>query len=193
MKRILFYLTLFCCLFNAKVSAQESQDLIQLSGVVISSDSIVPIPFVNILIKNSYRGTTADYFGYFSLVARKQDTIIFSAVGYKSAHFIVPDTLSKDRYVLMQTLQNDTIQLPETVIYPWPTKEQFREAFMNLRVPDDDMARAERNLNKQIMAEKYDLTPMTANMNYRNFMQQESARRASSTGTTCFASVFCKP
>ncbi|MCB0396759.1 MAG: carboxypeptidase-like regulatory domain-containing protein [Flavobacteriales bacterium] len=155
---------------------QKDRDLKQISGVVIKGDSLSPIPFVNIVIKNTHRGTTADYFGYFSLVAKEQDTIVFSSVGYRRAMFIVPDTLSDDRYVLMQSLSPDTVQLQETVIYPWPTKEEFRNAFLNLKVPDDDMARAERNLNREAMAARYEVTPMDGSMNHTLYMQQEASK-----------------
>ena len=36
------------------------RDLVQFSGVVVTGDSLLPVPFTNILIKNSYRGTMSD-------------------------------------------------------------------------------------------------------------------------------------
>lgn len=44
---------------------QES-DLVQFSGVVVAGDSIRAVPFVNIRIKGSNRGTTSDLYGFFS-------------------------------------------------------------------------------------------------------------------------------
>jgi len=46
------------------VQAQQNKKLIQFSGVVVNGDSLQPIPFVNIMIKNSYHGTVSDYYGY---------------------------------------------------------------------------------------------------------------------------------
>ena len=72
----------------------KSKDLIQFSGVVISSDSLKPVPYCSIIDVATSRGTTSDYFGYFSFVARKGDTLKFSSVGYKKAQFVIPDSLT---------------------------------------------------------------------------------------------------
>ena len=158
------------------ITGENNRELIQFSGVVLTGDSLTPVPFVNIIIKNSYRGTTSDYFGYFSFVARKLDTIIFSVVGYKKGRFIIPDSLSINRYSLIQVLVNDTILLKETVIFPWPTKEQFKNAFMSLNIPDDDLERASQNLARAEMKERYDATGMDASMNFTNYMQYQTSK-----------------
>ena len=74
--------------------AMNDRELIQFSGVVVSGDSLTPVPFTNILIKHSYRGTISDVYGYFSFVAQEGDTIIFSAVGFKRSQFTIPMDLS---------------------------------------------------------------------------------------------------
>lgn len=149
-------------------------ELIQFSGVVVTGDSLMPIPFATILVKNTSRGTTSDYYGYFSFVAKKNDTIQFSSIGYKKSYFVVPDTLEDHRYSLIQTMWRDTVQLDEVVIHPWPTQEQFREAFLNLNIPDDDIAIAQKNLSPEVMQEHFDAMPMTAQMNFKLQMQERS-------------------
>ena len=158
-------------------SAQMGErELIQFSGVVITGDSLTPVPFVNIVIKNSFRGTISDYFGYFSFVAQENDTIVFSAVGFKKGQFLIPDSLSADRYSLIQLLVQDTFLLKETVIYPWPTKEQFKQAFMSMNIPDDDLEKAKNNLAMAELKERFEATGMDGSMNFKNYMQQESAK-----------------
>ena len=83
---------------------------------------------------------------------------------------MIPDTLNTDRYSLIKMLSRDTILLQETVIYPWPTKDQFRQAFLNLKVPDDDMDRAARNLALSEMREMMLNMPMDGQMNYKAVM-----------------------
>ncbi len=151
-------------------------DLIQFSGVVVSSDSLQPIAFTNVIIENSNRGTISDYYGFFSIVAQKKDTIIFSAVGYKKNKFIIPDTLTVNRYSLIQVMSYDTIMLSETVIYPWPTLEQFKQAFMKVEIPDDDLERAKKNLALSEMKERYMNMPMDGSMNFKNLMDNKTSR-----------------
>lgn len=158
--------------------AQESDDdaFVQFSGIIVTGDSISPVSFTNIVIKNTWRGTVADYYGYFSFVARKHDTVVFSAVGFKKVEFIIPDTISADRYSLIQVMSTDTILLPQTVIYPWPSKEDFKEHFLTFEVPDDDYERARKNLEGSMIREMASQYPMDGSMNYKRSMQAHQDR-----------------
>lgn len=170
-----FSLTIFALLLlSIRLYAQEADnDLVQFSGMVVTGDSLFPVPYVNIKIKNLNRGTTSDYYGFFSLVARKGDIIQFSAVGFRKGEYRIPDTLRSNRYSMIQMLTNDTILLKETVIYPWPTREQFKQAFVWNEIPDDDLTIAQKNLDKQEMRARAMAMPMDGSMNYRNYMEQQ--------------------
>jgi hypothetical protein len=173
-KHLLLLVFLFCGL--SLYSQHNKSQYIQFSGVVVDGEDLKPIPFTNILIKNTFRGTVSDYYGFFSIVAKQGDTIEFSFVGYKNAQYIIPDSLNENRYSLIQMLFSDTILLKETVIYPWPTKEQFKDAFLNLRVPDDDMDRAMRNLSYAALKEGFETMPMDGSQNYKHQMQLHQNR-----------------
>ena len=57
-------------------------------------------------------------------------------------------------------------------IYPWKSYEEFKEAFVNLKLPTDDMERARRNialLRTQIIM---DHDP-DARENFKNVMEQQ--------------------
>jgi len=177
-KKLFQFLLFFTVLGGAlQVVAQENKDnLIQFSGIIVTGDSLKPVPYVNIIIENTHRGTTSDFFGYFSFVAKEKDTILFSSVGFKKNRFIIPDSLSTNRYSLIQVLLTDTVLLTETYIYPWPTKEQFRMAFMNLNIPDDDMERAKKNLELIEMHERFKAMGMDGSQNFKNFMHEQTSR-----------------
>lgn len=143
---------MFAFVCQLAVSQEDSlrKGLVQFSGVILTADSLYPVPFAHVVVdqEKGYRGTVSDYNGYFSFVARKNDTVTFSAIGFKDEYFVVPDTITNHRYSIIQVLATDTIYLSETVIYPWPTKDQFRDAFLNLEIPDDDLEIARQNLDK---------------------------------------------
>lgn len=162
--------------FNLGFSQENTHDLIQFSGIVVDGDSLKPLPFTSIIIKNTRRGTIADYYGFFSFVAQKNDTIEFSSVGYKRATYIIPDSLSDNKYSLIQVMYSDTILLRETIIYPWPTKEQFKEAFLSADIPDDDLERARKNLKRAELKERSETMAMDGNMNYTNQMRQYQSK-----------------
>lgn len=184
MKHIL-HIALFCfwCITSMHVMGQiKDNDLVQFSGVVVTADSLRPVPFTNIYIEKTGRGTTSDYWGFFSIVVKKQDIITFSAIGFKKAHFRIPDTLSENRYSMIQVMSSDTIMLTETVIYPWPTRQQFRQAFLKLDIPDDDIEIARKNLAYMEMRDRdprnYDPEKFGMNgaQNYRNYVDRSVDR-----------------
>lgn len=60
------------------------------------------------------------------IAVQKLDTLVFRYIGFKSAEYVVPDSLYTDRYTIFQILTRDEILLPQTVVYPWPSKEHLR-------------------------------------------------------------------
>jgi hypothetical protein len=127
--------------------------IVQLTGITVESDSLSPLPFTNIVTRGSYRGTFSDFSGFFSIVAATGDTLVFSSLGYQSTEFIIPDSLESKHYSLIQMMDRDTILLETTEIRVWPTYEQFKYAFLNTEVPDDELTRAKNNLDAETMEE----------------------------------------
>ena len=168
----LFALSLF--VFESK--AQKDKDLVQFSGVVFSSDSLDQVPYVNIYIKQTGRGTVADQHGFFSFVAKKNDVVIFSCLGYKTSAVLIPDTITKQRYCLIKLLKEDTLLLNEAVVYPWPSREMFKDAFVKLSLPDDQIRIARKNIELAVKHAFDDGFQMDGGMNYRNYIDQKTSR-----------------
>ena len=151
----------------------EDRPLVQFSGVVVT-DSLSPVPFTNILIKHTYRGTMSDVFGYFSFVAQEGDTILFSAVGFQRSQYVVPQDLTESKYSMIHAMARDTVMLSEFKVYPWPSREQFREAFLNVKLPEDDFQLAMRNLTPAEMVQRMENLPPDA---YQSFQYQMAMDR----------------
>jgi hypothetical protein len=167
------YLSILLMLyFVSQGFAQNNKNVVQFSGVVVNGDSLQPVPYTNISLKGSNHGTISDFYGFFSIVAEAYDTILFSSLGFRRSQYIIPGDLKENHYSIIQMLQKDTILLRETVIFPWPTKEQFEIAFVNMEVPDDDLERARKNLAQDKIISISAAMPMDASMNYRNSTQQ---------------------
>ncbi len=172
MRWVLF--TILIILSSSLLSQEENEDLIQFSGVAVTADSLLPVPFATVMIKNTSYGTTTDFYGYFSFVARKGDTLQFSSVGYQKSDYVIPDSLKGNRYSLIHTMLRDTVNLETVNIYPWPTADQFKQAFLNLDIPDDNLEIARKNLNPDLMAERVAVMPMDGSMNFKFQNQQRS-------------------
>lgn len=173
---------LFLTISLTNIYAQETEsstdnvNLVQFSGITITADSLNPVPYTKIVDVSRRRGTTSDINGYFSFVAHKKDTVSFTALGFKPVSFIIPDTITKQRYSLIQVLSADTLTLAVAFIFPWPTLEDFKRAFVETKIPDDDLEKARKNLlaaDIRMAAEDY---PMDASMNYRNYIDNQTSK-----------------
>jgi hypothetical protein len=173
------FFSIVLMLFTASLTFSQQVDdesLVQFSGVTITADSLNPVPYAHILVKNSVRGTVSDSYGYFSFVAHKRDTVLFNALGYKPASFIIPDTVTKQRYSLIQLMTSDTLTLPAAFIFPWPTYEDFKQAFISLNIPDDDLEIARKNLSGEKIRMYAEQMPMDGRMNYNNYIQNQTSK-----------------
>lgn len=137
---------------TTNIISDNTNRLIQLSGVVISEQELNTMPYTTVFNKTRKKGVIADYYGYFSLVSHPGDTLLFSFFGYKTSSYLVPDSLSEERYSIIHMMQEDTLVLPEVEIYPWPSREQFAQAFLDLEPYDDALRRAQRQLSGESLA-----------------------------------------
>lgn len=168
---MLSWLALFSVGQSQTVSTTASSNLVQFSGVVLDQDSLTPIPFVSILIKGTNRGTVTNYYGFFSLVANPGDELQFFSINHKNRTYKLADTIRQKYYYALQVLTKDTLTLKEVDVYPWPSREEFRKAFLALDLKDTDLERADRNLNKETLTYLERTQGSDAAINYRIVMQ----------------------
>lgn len=148
MKKILRYSFLLLFLVPKSSVAQFEffkDSVVQLYGVVMTSDSLKAIPGATIMVKGQNRGTITNNQGVFSIVVLKGDVVEFTHVSYKSVSASIPKNLEGNQYSIIQLLVVDTVYLPATIIRQRPTKAQFDRDFVNTPVPDDDISIARKN------------------------------------------------
>jgi len=157
--------------FPAFESPAQDKKLIQLTGKV-TDELLQPLPFAHILVMESFRGAITNVYGNFSLVVEESDSVLISSVGYKRKYIIIPKNMNSKFLNIEINLQIDTLVIAEAQIYPWKTYEEFKEAFVNLKLPTDDMERARRNIaliRTQIIM---DHEP-SARQNFRYIMEKQ--------------------
>jgi len=121
---------------------------VQITGIVLGADSLNNLPYTTVYDKSSFRGTISDFHGYFALVVQPGDTLVFRQLGYKLATYIVPLDIPMFGNALIQLLDIDTFYTKPVQVYPWPSKEEFASAFINLQLDyEDEIRRAQRQLS----------------------------------------------
>lgn len=152
---------------------KDLKKLVQFSGVVVESDSLKPLPFTSILVKGTTHGTISDFYGFFTLVASPGDEIEFFSVAYKDGTYKIPDTLTAAHYSIIQVLTKDTVVLPTATVYAWPSRDEFKQAFLKLDVAHNEYDRAQKNLEEAEMRELAKGISMDAQGNYSYAMQRQ--------------------
>ncbi len=130
---------------------KENENLIQFTGVIMDGKNLQPIPYTNVFDLTSRRGTYSDEKGFFTIVAEISDTIEFSFIGYKTIQVVIPDTLQDNRYSVVQLMSRDAINLPEMIIFPWPSREHFDIEFLAMNVTDPLEEAAAKNLEAKTL------------------------------------------
>jgi len=149
MKRIIG-LFLFLLIATAAFSQQAERPLVQFTGIVHNADSVsVTVPYVSIT-NTSYQNQVnlSNFKGYFSFVAHEQDTIRFTSVGYAPITVVIPANVPSKSYTLQVMLKPQIINLPVFRVFPWATTEEFRKDFISMKIADDDLEIAKKNLSR---------------------------------------------
>lgn len=121
------------------------ENVVQINGVTMTADSLRAVPYVTVLVKNQNRGVESSPKGVFSIVVFKGDTLQFSAIGFRSKEYVISKELKGHYFSLIQLMTQDTFYLPETIVRPLPSREQFNYAFGHMDVEDDKYEIARKN------------------------------------------------
>ncbi len=172
MKAFASYFTLFALVMGFGLPTTHAQEsvadstllnVVQISGMVVTGDS---------------RGTMTDANGFFSIPALEGDTLRVSSMGYIAQQFTVPSDLQLPRMNVVQPLGRDTISLEEAFIYPWPTRERFREEFMELALTRDAYIIGQERLDPEALYDRLMEVGRDGSEVYSYTMQQQAIQNS---------------
>ena len=181
LKTVLLLLITFAG-FTSFISGQTQQvRVVQFSGRVVerlpdeTKDPVV-LPYALVAVKGTGRGTLTDNTGFFSIVVRTDETLVFSSLGYKDYYLPVPDTLTGDYHSMIVVMSKDTIVLPAVVIYPWPDPDNFTKEFLAMDTQSDLEDIAEENLSQEKMEELRETIPTDGPEHTQLYLKQQSQK-----------------
>lgn len=156
-----------------EITAQGNEKAVIFTGIVVGGKNSEPLPGAYVFNSSAGRGTIANESGYFILSVFPSDSVIFSYVGFKKQYHIIPKKIEQS-YSAIVDLKEDVKLLAEVKVYPYPTEELFKEAFINYSLPDaKDRDALAKNTNSRSMAMLAHSMGMGASANYRGFMNQQ--------------------
>jgi hypothetical protein len=182
--------SLFVMLCPTRMLAQVSfNKLIQINGVVMTSDSLYGIPDVTISVKNHEKGTYTSELGVFAIVCFKGDTLQFRSLGFNPKDYVVPESIEGNTISMVQLMSQDTFFLNETIIHALPSREQFNFAFQNLDLDDDRIEIARKNSNLALLR-MLSLTTLPDGREGQTFIQKRAAYEAAYSGQQQPMNIF---
>jgi hypothetical protein len=172
-KGLIILLYTMLCLGHLQAQDNATNPVIvQVSGLVVKGDSLYGIPGVHVYLPRSGRGTTTNYVGFFSLPVQAGDSLIIASMGYKIKKYTIPDT-TREKLSLIVELLEDTLILPEIEVFPWPTEQLFKQAFLSLKLPEQEVNNMNQNLNEQVLKRMLYTTSADGSENHRYYMQKQ--------------------
>lgn len=90
-----------------------------ISGTVTDGEGM-PLPGVNVLVKNTQRGTQTDFEGFYSIRAEEGEILVFSYLGFKPVEYVIDDSARK----IDVELEEDAATLQEVVVVAYGTQTE---------------------------------------------------------------------
>jgi hypothetical protein len=127
-----FNLFLFCAAVLGVNFECLAQGNILIRGRILDAKKREPVPFVNVYLKKSQRGTSSSETGEFTIHLKTEDlsdTLILSAIGYKTNR-VPSQTLAKSEEQLI-LLDEDLVNLKEVTVTADAAVDIIRKAIEN--------------------------------------------------------------
>ncbi len=154
-------------IFSSLAYSQGEIKYITFSGLVIDSQTKEPLPGAYITIPSAGRGTLSNSKGYFVLGVFPGDTVVFSYLGFKKQYHVIPRKTDVDYSVFVE-LQVDSKMLKEVKVYPFSTEEEFKQALVDMKLPDDkERQLLQQTYSPENIARMASVHGMSADANYR--------------------------
>lgn len=148
-----FSFAMMFCIFSTTAKSQtqplvNENELVQLSGFIVSFDSTQVLPYVTVRIAGTNRGVYSDMSGFFSLVCRQNDKIVFSALGQKKLIYTLPNPIENNKLTSIIRMEEDTFFLRDVVVRPYATPQELDYYFAKVKIPNSNLSLAYENLNR---------------------------------------------
>ncbi len=129
----------------------DFDDKLPILGIVVSSDSLVPVRNTHVISKMAHCGTISNRDGFFFIPAKKVDTLWVSCIGY-SRRLIPVDSTMAAIDTLVIRLQRDTITLREVTVFPFYDYKTFKQMIIDM--PTKPVPREIQRLNDELAGMK---------------------------------------
>jgi hypothetical protein len=131
--------------FLAAAASGQDRHILQVSGVVVATDSLIPVPYATVFRSSDNRGTFSDHTGYFTLPVVAGDTLNFIFLGLKRSYYVIPLDTTQTHISMVQWMEQENVLLPTVNVLPYPSPARLRAEVLALDFPGDGYFRFDRS------------------------------------------------
>lgn len=140
----MFLWLIFCSQLNVvnfafSQTPEKTKNKVQLSGYILTQDSLLPVVNSSIINTRSKQGTISNPFGYFNISMEFGDTISFTSIGYTPKYFYFKRDLLAQNYNIQVLMNNDTLEL-KTFVFKEPNYQAKLKREFNRYLTIDSLA-----------------------------------------------------
>lgn len=146
---------------------QDKTVLFQVQIIAKSGSEYLPMAYV--YNPKAGRGALSDNFGRADLLVFPGDSLVFTYIGYKKQYYIIPKSVEQVQQKII-SMDEDSKMLAEVKVFPHASEEEFKQAFLNMRLRDERQRAILANNLEQSKLNVYALQAgLGAASNFRNF------------------------
>ncbi|MBD1397746.1 carboxypeptidase-like regulatory domain-containing protein [Pontibacter sp. JH31] len=167
--------------------------MLQLSGQVVSNDSLLGLEGVAVYVSGTTRGTHTRKSGYFSLPVVAGDTVVFAALGHETIYHSVPASTTKSSITLYVKLKEKSSTLPTVDVMPWATEHDLKQAVLRTKLPKDTQDLLAPIPPPVVYKSVTDMPAMDADANFKHGLQQQKQSRDARIRVPDIIKIFSIP
>lgn len=180
-KRIALWIVLLGCFATTQVLGQGQDKTVLFQVQIVSSNGSEFLPMAYVYNPRAGRGALSDNFGRADMNVFPGDSLVFTYIGYKNKFYIIPrsNDLVHQKVISMD---EDSKMLAEVKVFPHANEEEFKQAFLNMRLRDE---RQRAILAQNLEQSKLNVFALQAGLgaaaNFRNFSDMMVSSQANKT------------
>ena len=181
LKRIALWIVLLGCFATTQALGQGQDKTVLFQVQIVSSNGSEFLPMAYVYNPRAGRGALSDNFGRADMNVFPGDSLVFTYIGYKNKFYIIPrsNDLVHQKVISMD---EDSKMLAEVKVFPHANEEEFKQAFLNMRLRDE---RQRAILAQNLEQSKLNVFALQAGLgaaaNFRNFSDMMVSSQANKT------------
>jgi hypothetical protein len=166
--------------FGFSQTGISQEKTILFNGIIRDARTLESLPDAQIRIGRSFI-SASDNEGTFAISVNRNDTVVFSLLGYQTAYFIVTDTLKGYDFAAGVYMNTDTLAIGEVVIVP--RIERLKYDIFKAPPTSPEMENAKYNMAVSAYQGRMAINRMGDPAANYSVIQQKHLRDASEKGT----------